>query len=110
VKLYKNRRIRCSGYRHTRETLFAEDGDILVSFLSLDRVSSLPLETVGIFFDHLPDSEQSNELKTIEVFPPKATTTDVMHVRVGTAVTSREVRQYAVEDGWSLPVDVTSDE
>ncbi|CAD0088872.1 unnamed protein product [Aureobasidium mustum] len=49
IKAYPQKRIRCSGYRHTRSDFFAEDGDILVSFVSLHRVASVLPEMINIF-------------------------------------------------------------
>ncbi|KAH0278872.1 hypothetical protein KCU84_g19195, partial [Aureobasidium melanogenum] len=48
IKAYPQKRIRCSGYRHTRSGFFAEDGDILVSFVSLHHVASVLPEMINL--------------------------------------------------------------
>lgn len=102
VKAFKGRRIRCSGYRHSRAPVFADDGDILVSLLPLKQVTSLPDPSALV-----PDArlEINNELRSVQVFPPSKDVS-MMRVRVGSAVTSEEFRYWAVKDGWELPVDV----
>jgi hypothetical protein len=110
VKAYPHRRIRCSGYRLTRSPFFAEDRDILVSLASLHQVASVLPETISIFTSKINKADVSGELRSIQTFPPKAGQPEVQHVRVGAAVTAEELREWAVKDGWSLPVDVTADE
>ncbi|KAH0102228.1 hypothetical protein KCU96_g2623, partial [Aureobasidium melanogenum] len=95
IKAYPQKRIRCSGYRHTRSGFFAEDGDILVSFVSLHHVASVLPEMINLFTSQINEAEVSGELRSIQTFPPRAGETDT---------------QRAIEDGWSLPVDVTADE
>jgi hypothetical protein len=110
IKAYPHKRIRCSGYRHTRSGFFAEDGDILVSFVSLHHVASVLPEMVSIFTSRISEVEVSGELKVVQTFPPKAGQADTQRVRVGVAVTPEELREWAIKDGWSLPVDVTADD
>jgi hypothetical protein len=110
VKAYPHKRIRCSGYRHTRSDFFAEDEDILISFVSLHHVASVLPEMISMFTSRINEAEVSGELRSIQTFPPRAGQTDTQHVRVGVAVTPEELREWAIKDGWSLPVDVTADE
>ncbi|TIA52972.1 hypothetical protein D6C79_01742 [Aureobasidium pullulans] len=110
IKAYPHRRIRCSGYRHTRSDFFAEDGDILVSFVSLHYVASVLPEMISMFSDRINEAELSGELRSVQTFPPRAGQPDAQRVRVGVAVTPEELREWAIADGWSLPVDVTADE
>lgn len=53
-----------------------------------------------------PDAKHAcdNELRTVQVFPAGK---EMMHIRVGSAVTSGELRQWAVKDGWALPTDIS---
>ncbi|KAK6007857.1 hypothetical protein QM012_004671 [Aureobasidium pullulans] len=95
IKAYPHKRIRCSGYHHTRSEFFVEDGDILVSFVSLHHVASVFPEMINIFTSRTSEAEVSGELRSIQTFPPRA----------GQADTQR-----AIENDWSLPVDVTADE
>ncbi|KAH0165705.1 hypothetical protein KCU67_g4611, partial [Aureobasidium melanogenum] len=95
IKAYPQKRIRCSGYRHTRSGFFAEDGDILVSFVSLHHVASVLPEMINLFTSQINEAEVSGELRSIQTFPPRAGEIDT---------------QRAIEDGWSLPVDVTADD
>lgn len=103
VKATKGRRIRCSGYRHNKAPVFADDGDVLVSMLPLRNVTFLNDPNTLV-----PDVrvEATNELRTIQTFPPTPGSTDAMHVRVGAAVTAEELHRWAVADGWALPADV----
>ncbi|THV95999.1 hypothetical protein D6D27_02924 [Aureobasidium pullulans] len=110
IKAYPHRRIRCSGYRHTRSDFFAEDGDILVSFVSLHYVASVLPEMISMFSDRINEAELSGELRSVQTLPPRAGQPDTQRVRVGVAVTPEELREWAIADGWSLPVDVTADE
>ncbi|THY28155.1 hypothetical protein D6D01_03971 [Aureobasidium pullulans] len=110
IKTYPHRRIRCSGYRHTRSDFFVEDGDILVSFVSLHYVASVLPEMISMFSDRINEAELSGELRSVQTFPPRAGQPDTQRVRVGVAVTPEELREWAIADGWSLPVDVTADE
>lgn len=110
VKAYPDRRIRCGGFRHSRSAFFTDDGDILISFVSLHKVASVLPEMISIFTDRINETEVSGDLRSIQVFPPKTSDPDTLHVRVGVAVTTEELREWAVADGWSLPVDVSADE
>ncbi|KAI4727999.1 hypothetical protein E4T49_04189, partial [Aureobasidium sp. EXF-10728] len=87
IKAYPQKRIRCSGYRHTRSDFFPEDGDILVSFVSLHHVASVLPEMISIFTDRINEAEVSGELRSVQVFPPKAVQADTQRVRVGVALT-----------------------
>lgn len=55
---------------------------------------------------HLP---VTNELRSIQVFPTNKDMT-TMNVRAGAAVSSEELRQWAVKDGWTMPTDVSMGE
>jgi hypothetical protein len=110
MKAYPHKRIRCSGYRHTRSDFFAEDEDILVSLVSLHHVASVLPEMISIFTSRINEAEVSGELRSITTFSPRAGQVDTRHVRVGVAVTPEELREWAIKDDWSLPVDVTADE
>ncbi|KAI4749285.1 hypothetical protein E4T50_00425 [Aureobasidium sp. EXF-12298] len=72
IKAYPQKRIRCSGYRHTRSGFFAEDGDILVSFVSLHHVASVLPEMINLFTSQIDEAEVSGELRSIQTFPPRA--------------------------------------
>jgi hypothetical protein len=110
IKAYPHKRIRCSGYRHTRSDFFAEDGDILVSFVSLHHVANVLPEMISIFTNRINEAEVSGELRVVQTFSPKVGQADTQRIRVGVAVTPEELREWAIKDGWSLPVDVTADE
>ncbi|KAG9887945.1 hypothetical protein KCV05_g18954, partial [Aureobasidium melanogenum] len=93
IKAYPQKRIRCSGYRHTRSGLFAEDGEILVSFVSLHHVASVLPEMISMFTSQINEAEVSGELRSIQTFPPRAGEADTQRVRVGVAVTPEELRE-----------------
>jgi hypothetical protein len=65
---------------------------------------------ISIFTSRINEAEVSGELRVIQTFPPKAGQADTQRVWVGVAVTPEELREWAIKDGWSLPVDVTADE
>ena len=95
-----NLRVRCAGYRHSYVPIFSEDGQILVSMLNLEEVTTLPDPLVI-----LPNSPANayNDFKTIDVVRE---TNGKAWVRIGTAVTLEELRRWATGNGkWALPVD-----
>ena len=65
---------------------------------------------IGIFTERINEAEISGDLRSVQVFPAHTRSPDTMHVRVGAAVTAEELRKWAVNDGWSLLVDVAADE
>ncbi|KAI5200939.1 hypothetical protein E4T39_05437 [Aureobasidium subglaciale] len=93
IKAYPHKRIRCSGYRHTRSDFFAEDRDVLVSFVSLHHVASVLPEMISLFSGRINESEVSGELRSIHTFPPRAGQANTQQVRVGVAVTPGELRE-----------------
>ncbi|KAI5276505.1 hypothetical protein E4T47_00573 [Aureobasidium subglaciale] len=99
VKAYPHKRIRCSGYRHTRSDFFAEDRDVLVSFVSLHHVASVLPDMISLLSGRINEAEVSGELRSIHTFPPKAGQADTQRVRIGVAVTPEELRQWAIKDG-----------
>jgi hypothetical protein len=101
-----NKRVRCSGYRHSWSSTFSENDHILVSLLSLEEVTKLP-DPMSIQPEYI---DPENELKTIALAAPPgvvASSADKALVRVGVSVTNEQFRRWAVtNDKWTMPVDV----
>jgi hypothetical protein len=101
-----NKRVRCSGYRHSWSSTFSQDDQILVSLLNLEEVTRLP-DPMSIRPEYI---DPENELKTITLAAPPgvtASSADKALVRVGVSVTNEQFRRWAVSnDKWTMPVDV----
>ncbi|GME42994.1 putative FAD-binding type 2 protein [Neofusicoccum parvum] len=98
-----NLRVRCGGYRHSWSPIFSQANEILVSFVNLEQVTTLPdpmsLEPGDYTGEGVPD------LKTIELGTQLSATKRLC--RVGAAVTNEDFRRWAVANNvWALPVDV----
>ncbi|KAH7049240.1 hypothetical protein B0J12DRAFT_574246 [Macrophomina phaseolina] len=96
-------RVRCGGYRHSWSPVFSQRNEILISFVNLDTVTTLPDPMSIVPGDYtgtgVPD------LKTIEL--KEQTSPSKRLCRVGVAVTNEDFRRWAVANNtWSLPVDV----
>ncbi|KAF2011948.1 hypothetical protein BU24DRAFT_443328 [Aaosphaeria arxii CBS 175.79] len=102
--LKNNYRVRCAGYRHSWSSIFSQDNEILISFVNLHTVTTLP-DPMSIVPGEY-DPSKVPELKTIDL---KEETVPGKHrlCRVGAAVTNEEFRRWAVAGkAWSLPADV----
>lgn len=101
-----NKRVRCSGYRHSWSSTFSQNDEILVSLLNLEEVTKLP-DPMSIRPEFV---DPENELKTITLSAPPgvvASGEDKALVRVGASVTNEQFRRWAVtNDKWTMPVDV----
>ncbi|KAK8012820.1 hypothetical protein PG991_010195 [Apiospora marii] len=101
-----NLRIRCAGYRHSWSPIFSQGNDVLVSFVNLTQVTSLP-DAMSIQPGTFTGMVGPNisELKTIELkeqLGPKKRL-----CRIGAGVTNEDFRRWALENKtWALPVDV----
>lgn len=103
----QDRRIRVSGYRHTWNPVYPDDGQILISLLGLDYVNS----NKASYVVH-GDTGAGKELKTI-AYVPGATEADTIFCRIGGAVTNDELRDFCVKTPdpvfhhyWSIPFNV----
>jgi FAD/FMN-containing dehydrogenase len=97
----KDLRIRCSGYRHSWGPIFGEDKEILISFVDLQTVTSLP-DPITIAEDDA-SAQSKPELRTIEVVGD--TSTGGKLVRLGTAVTGEDFRRWQLANGWAMRVN-----
>ncbi|KAL7266367.1 hypothetical protein RUND412_011088 [Rhizina undulata] len=100
-----NKRVRAAGYRHTWSSMFSEDDQIFVSMLNVKTATFVPDPSSLI-----PNSADnaSNEFKQIEL-----ATEDIAGyegkkrlARVGASVTNEEFRRWAINNGWTLPLNV----
>ncbi|KAH9903848.1 hypothetical protein F4778DRAFT_781225 [Xylariomycetidae sp. FL2044] len=98
-----NLRVRCAGYRHSWSSVFSQENEILVSFVNLDQVTTLPDPMSIIPGDYAGTGVA--ELKTIEL---KEQLGDKKRLcRIGVGVTNEDFRRWAVANrAWALPVDV----
>jgi FAD binding domain len=94
-------RVRCAGYRHSWGQIFGQDGEILVSFVNIDQVTTLPDPMTIVDGDYT--GQGVGELKTIQLLPE--TTPGKRLARIGTAVTSEDFRRWQLANKWVLPVD-----
>jgi hypothetical protein len=98
-----NFRLRCAGYRHSWSPSFSENNEILVSFVNLETVTTLPdpMSITGTDFV----GENIPELKTIEL--KEETTPGKRLCRIGSAVTNEQFRRWSVkQNAFALPVNV----
>lgn len=92
-------RVRCAGYRHSWAPIFGQDQQILVSFVNLHTVTTIPdpitiAESLG---------NPKAELKTIEL--KEEVSQGHRLCRLGAAVTSEDFRRWQLENSWVLAVD-----
>ncbi|KAK8038297.1 hypothetical protein PG994_015064 [Apiospora phragmitis] len=101
-----NLHVRCAGYRHSWSPIFSQDNEVLVSFVDLTQVTSLP-DPMSIQPGNFTGmvGPDISELKTIEFkenLGPKK-----QLCRIGAGVTNEEFRRWALKNKtWALPVDV----
>lgn len=86
----QNLKIRVSGYRHTWNPVYPDDGQILISLLGLDYVDS---NKASYVVDG--NTGAGDELRTI-AFVPGAVESDKILVKVGGAVTNDELRDFCL--------------
>ncbi|RDA94540.1 hypothetical protein CP533_2744 [Ophiocordyceps camponoti-saundersi (nom. inval.)] len=98
-----NYRVRCAGYRHSWSPAFSQESQILVSFVDLDTVTTLPDPMSITGGDYT--GQDVPELKTIEL---KEARSDGRRLcRIGAAVTNEEFRRWSVaHNSYALPVNV----
>lgn len=94
-------RVRCAGYRHSWSSIFSSDDAILVSFVDIEQVTTLP-DPMSLAHR---DGTGGGELKTIELQEQLGDTKRLC--RIGAGVTNEDFRRWAVaNNAWALPVDV----
>lgn len=103
----QNLKIRVSGYRHTWNPVYPDDGQVLISLLGLDYVNSNKSSDAVD-----GNTGAGNELREIK-FVPGAVETDKMLCKVGGAVTNDELRDFCLHRRdpfkaryWSIPLNV----
>jgi hypothetical protein len=102
--LSKNYRVRCAGYRHSWSSIFSQDNEVLISFVNLKTVTTLPDPMALIPGKYNPAT--APELKTIEL-KEETVPGKKRLCRVGAAVTNEEFRRWAIAGkAWTLPADV----
>lgn len=96
-----NFRIRCSGYRHSWGPIFGDGKDILVSFVNLNTVTTLP-DPLTIAGEDA-STQALSELGSIEIVGDAAS--GGKFVRLGVAVTGEGFRRWQLANGWAMPVN-----
>jgi hypothetical protein len=100
---HNNFRVRCGGYRHSWSQSFCQNGEILVSLLNLEEVTTIP-DPLPIGADYI---DPHNELKVIQMASSASADEETSLVRVGVSVTNEQFRRWAVANNkWALPMDV----
>ena len=98
------KRVRVAGYRHTWESLYAADGEILISTLPLAEVEELP----AVY----PPIDPHNELQGVRIVGYKRVDGKRRALcRIGAATTNEQFRQWCLDlfGGfwqWTLPLNV----
>lgn len=103
----QNLRIRVSGYRHTWNPVYPDDGQILISLLGLKYVNSN--DSSSSVSD---DTGAGKEMKEI-AFVPGCTEPHKIFCKLGGAVTNDELRAFCISNQddvyhsfWTLPLNV----
>ncbi|KAK8034257.1 hypothetical protein PG993_009252 [Apiospora rasikravindrae] len=101
-----NRRVRCAGYRHSWSPIFSQDNNILVSFVELTQVTSIPdamsLQPGDFTGAMVPGLSEFKTIELKEQLGPKKRL-----CRIGAGVTNEDFRRWAIaNDTWAMPVDV----
>ncbi|MDA8454949.1 hypothetical protein M4R22_09255 [Acidovorax sp. GBBC 3334] len=98
------RSVRCAGYRHTWTSLYAEDGEVLVSLLPLSVATQLPASE--------PPIDPTNELQGIAItgYVQDQGMRKAL-CRIGAATTNEQFRQWCLSAqggqwDWTLPLNV----
>jgi len=103
------KKVRVSGYRfpfntngtkcrHTWEDLYSSQDEILISLLPLDVAIDLP-SIQGAF------SPGEGLLQLIKPLP-ETISNNQMLCKIGTAITTEQMRQWCLANNWAVPVDV----
>lgn len=105
VKMAKQKckRVRAAGFRHTWSNMYPDNGDILVSLLSLEIATGSSAEITADAVDGTPTD--FNQIEMPKTFTA-ASDSDKMLVRVGAAVSNEAFRRWSLKSGWSLPINV----
>ncbi|KAK7966852.1 uncharacterized protein PG986_001129 [Apiospora aurea] len=101
-----NLRVRCAGYRHSWSPIFSQDNNVLVSFVGLTQVTSMPdpmsLEPGDFTGAMVPGMSEFKTIELKEELGPKKRL-----CRIGAGVTNEDFRRWALANKtWALPVDV----
>ncbi len=103
----QNLKIRASGYRHTWNPVYPDNGQILISLLGLKYLNSD--ESSSTVYDETGAGE---ELKTIE-YILGSTESDKIYCKIGGAVTNDELRLFCLNNKdpfynsyWTIPYNV----
>jgi hypothetical protein len=99
--IQKNLRVRCAGYRHSWAPIFGEGGEVLISFVNLEQVTTVP-DPVTIVGGNFTGQGGAN-LKSVELVSGAAPGKQL--VKAGAAVTSEDFRRWQLDNKWVLPVD-----
>ncbi|KAJ7349093.1 hypothetical protein DFH08DRAFT_778012 [Mycena albidolilacea] len=98
-----NIRVRCSGFRHSWSPIFSQTSEILISFVNLAEVTTLP-DPLSLIPGPYPGTGVP-DLKTIELM--EQTAPGKRLCRIGAAVTNEDFRRWALaQNAWALPVSV----
>jgi FAD/FMN-containing dehydrogenase len=97
----RNLRVRCAGYRHSWAPIFGEGGELLISFVNLEQVTTVP-DPVTIMGGEFSGQGKA-DLKSVELVSGAAPGKQL--VKAGAAVTSEDFRRWQLDNKWVLPVD-----
>ncbi|KAF2711582.1 hypothetical protein K504DRAFT_532151 [Pleomassaria siparia CBS 279.74] len=97
-------RVRCAGYRHSWSPIFSQNNEIIISFVNLHTVTTLP-DPMSIVAGEY-DPKTVPELKTIQLGEETVLGKKRL-CRIGVATTNEEFRRWSVAGkSWTFPADV----
>lgn len=103
LAIKENKRVRASGFRHTWSNMYSNDGEILVSLLSLSLATGSSSEV----HEDAVDGPRT-EFNQIELYKEDVPGTGGKKrlARIGAGVTNEAFRIWAIANGWTLPLNV----
>lgn len=93
--------MRCAGYRHSWDPVFGKGSEVLISFVNLEQVTTVP-GPVTILGGTFSGQGVAN-LKSVD--PVAGAAPGKQLVRAAATVTSEDFRRWQLDNGWVLPVD-----
>lgn len=103
LAIKENKRVRGAGFRHTWSNMYSNNNEILVSLLSLSLATGSSSEVHEDAVDGPP-----TEFNRIELYKEDVPGSGGKKrwARIGAGVTNEAFRIWAIENGWTLPLNV----
>lgn len=103
LAIKEKKRVRGAGFRHTWSDMYSNDGEILVSLLSLSLATGSSSQVHQDAIDGTP-----TEFNQIELYKDDVSGSDGKKrwARIGAGVTNEQFRIWAIKNEWTLPLNV----